>query len=136
MSVLPSRTIFTPSPWSTNSTSGNAAPPCETRYAGPLSGFLNTGVWTIPSPITEPSSQLAGLALKTASRHAFWIVVSRDGSTPGIVKSTLWMFAWPMPGDSTVTAKVVPSSLLPWPTTEAVSFGANGRLAQLDTTNG
>ena len=38
MSVLPSRRICTPSPCSTNSTSGNAAPPWETRYAGPVSG--------------------------------------------------------------------------------------------------
>ena len=78
----------------------------------------------------------AGFALNTASRHAFWIVVRREGSTAGIVRSTLWMFAWPSPGDSTVTAKCVPLTLLPGPETVAVSFGANGRLAQLATLKG
>ena len=34
---------MTPSPCSTNSTSGNAASPCETRYAGPLQRVLEDG---------------------------------------------------------------------------------------------
>ncbi len=34
--------------------------------------------------MTEPSSQLAGFASNTASTQAFWIVVSREGSTAGV----------------------------------------------------
>ena len=62
MCVLPSSTSVMPSPCSTNSTSGNAAPPWETRYAGPVSGLLSTGVWIVACPITDPSGHDAGLA--------------------------------------------------------------------------
>ena len=54
-----------------DSTSGNAAPPCETRYAGPLSELLKTGVWIVACPITDPSGHDAGLALNAPSVQAF-----------------------------------------------------------------
>ncbi len=88
-----------PSPCSTNSTSGNAAPPWETRYAGPVSGLFSTGVWIVALPITEPSSHAAGLALNTASGHAFWSVVRREGSATGSCRSTFAMFACPSPAE-------------------------------------
>jgi hypothetical protein len=81
-------------------------------------------------PITEPSSQAAGLPLKTPSGQAFWIVVSREGRAIGSCSSTLAMFACPRPADSTLTSRLVPLFLLACPPAEAVSFGANGRLAQ------
>ena len=45
--------------------------------------------------ISDAAGQVAGLALNCASGHAFWIVVSLEGRTEGIVSSTLWMFASP-----------------------------------------
>ena len=57
MSVLPSSRMWMPSLWSTNSTSGKAAFPCETMIAGPVSGFFSTGVVTVALPMNESSGQ-------------------------------------------------------------------------------
>src|ERR1035438_6221502 len=84
----------------------------------------------------EPSSQAAGLALKTASTHAFWIVDRREGIAIGSCRSTFAMFAWPRPADSTLTLRAAPLALLACAPVPAVSLGLNGSFAQLATWNG
>src|SRR5947209_16419811 len=78
----------------------------------------------------DSDGQLSGPALNLASGHAFWRVGRRDGSSRGIVRKTLWMFACPTPADSSFTLKLVPFTRLPCPVVEAVSFGANGSAEQ------
>jgi hypothetical protein len=70
MFTLPTRSSVIPSPWKTITTSGNAAPPWETKYAGPLNGFARTGVVAIAVPMFEPAGHDAGFAANTASVHA------------------------------------------------------------------
>src|SRR5664280_607971 len=135
MSVLPSKTIWTPSPCSRNSTSGNAAPPWETRIAGPVSGAFRTGVCAVAVPTNDPSGHPAGLALNCASVHAFCSVVSREGSDIGSCRLTLLMFA--SPGFwAILTVRLAPLALLVWPWVEAANDGLNGRLAQFAAWNG
>src|SRR5436190_16501672 len=137
MSVLPSRMIVTPSPCSTNSTSGKDALPCDTRYAGPDSGFVNTGVRIVARPMFEPSGQPeTGLASNRKSRQAFWIVDRREGSWMGSATKTLPMPAWPSPLEVVTTLKVTPLGLLPWPVTSASKPGLKGSEAQLATWKG
>src|ERR1700694_4332950 len=71
MSVLPTRITRTPLASSTRSRSGNAAPPCETRYAEPVMVLGSVGVLARAVPTSEPSGHFAGVAANTASRHAF-----------------------------------------------------------------
>src|SRR6202035_966603 len=71
MSVLPSRITRTPLPSSTRSRSGNAAPPWETRIAGPFIFAGSVGVLARTPPTNEPPGQLNGLALNVASGQAF-----------------------------------------------------------------
>src|SRR5262249_2747682 len=130
MLVLPSRMIVRPSPCRTNSTSGNATFPCETRYAGPDRGFLNTGVRIVALPICEPSGQVAGLASKTAARQAFCSVESLAGNVLGRVTVVFAMFAWPRPALATVIFRLAPLALLVLPRVLALKTGLNGRFAQ------
>src|SRR5436190_7986560 len=137
MSVLPSRMIVTPSPCSTNSTSGKDALPWETRYAGPESGFLNTGVEIFAWPMLESAGQPeTGLASNRKSRHAFWIVDRREGSWMGSATNTLAMLACPSPFEVVITLKPTPLGLLPCPLTSASKPGLKGSEAQLATWNG
>ena len=62
IAVLPTRITRTPLPSSSRSRSGNAAPPWETRYAGPVSLPGRTGVVTVALPTFELPGQLYGLA--------------------------------------------------------------------------
>ena len=80
MSVLPTRIARTPLASSTRSRSGNAAPPCETRIAGPFSLPGSVGVFARAPPTNEPLGQWNGLASNVAAGQAFCSVVSRDGS--------------------------------------------------------
>src|SRR5580658_305011 len=91
--TFPVRLTVTPSPCKIATTSGNAAPPCETRYTGPDKGFANTGVLAVAVPICEPTGQPAGLAANCASVHACWIVDNRAGNCLGNVTSTFAVFA-------------------------------------------
>src|ERR1035438_3075800 len=84
----------------------------------------------------DPSSHVAGLASNTLARHAFWIVVRREGSAIGSCRAPLAMFACPSPADVIFTFRFAPLSLLPRPPAVAVSFGLNGRLQELTTWNG
>ena len=93
-------------------------------------------MWIVAVPITDPSSQAAGFASKLLASHAFWIVVSLDGSAFGIVRNTFAIPACPRPAEVASTLKPVPLFLLPCPATLAVSFGLNGSVAQLDAWNG
>src|SRR4051794_28296633 len=77
----------------------------------------------------DPSGQLAGLASKTLSMHAFWIVVKRDGSCSGSATRVLPMFAWPGP-EVTLTVRLAPLALLVLACVDAVKVGLNGSLAQ------
>src|SRR5580692_7123808 len=105
-------------------------------YAGPISGFFRTGVCTIAWPITEAASQEAGFVLNACSVQAFCSVLSREERALGIWIASFAMFACPIPAEVTLIFKFVPLALLPCPTAEAVSFGANGRLWQFVTWNG
>src|ERR1700724_2721982 len=135
MKVSPSSTSRIPSPCSTNSTSGKAALACETRYAGPVSGFLRTGVRAVADPITEPSGQVAGFLANTWSGQACWIVVSLEGISPGITSLVLPMFA--CPGDDlTLTVRLAPFCLLKSLSVEISNTGLKGRLPRLFTWNG
>src|ERR1700720_414217 len=80
MFVLPTRITVTPSPLSTRSRSGNAAPPCETKIAGPVSLSGSTGVVTTASPTRELEGQASGAALNVACRQAWLSVLRREGS--------------------------------------------------------
>src|SRR6266480_2978439 len=71
MSVLPTTITRTPLASSTRSRSGNAAPPWETRIAGPFIFEGSTGVFARTPPTNEPDGQLNGFALNVASGHAF-----------------------------------------------------------------
>src|SRR5271166_1232351 len=118
-----------------NSTSGNAAAPCETRYAGPVNGTFKTGVTAFAVPITDPAGHPAGLVSNCASVQAFCSVVRREGSASGSCRSTLWMFA--SPGFwVTLTTSEAPSALLVVPWVEAVKPGLKGRFLQPVTANG
>src|SRR5262249_17251983 len=86
-------------------------------------------------PITEPSGQVAGLALNVCSGHAFWIVVSREGSSTGNTILVLTMLA--CPGAAvTFTNRLVPLTLVKLASVVASSFGANGSLSQPVAWNG
>src|ERR1700730_16957770 len=95
MWTLPVRSTRTPSPCRISTTSGKAAPPCETRYTGPLSVPGSTGVLDLAIPISEPAGQVAGLASKVAAGQACWMVVSRAGSCWGSVTATDLTLACP-----------------------------------------
>src|ERR1700683_5509584 len=95
ISMLPVRSIVTPSPCRITTRSGNAAPPCDTRYAGPVTGPARIGVTAVPVPMSEPAGQEAGFAANVACGHACWIVVNRAGNCLGNVTATLRTFASP-----------------------------------------
>src|SRR5437588_12110224 len=81
----------------------------------------------------EPSGQPdSGLASKTLARHAFWIVVSRDGSAIGRATLVLAICSTPRPVDSTFTVRAAPSALLVLASVSAVNTGLKG-IEQLPT---
>ena len=92
MKVEATRSTRTPSPCSTTSKAGNASPPWETKYTGPLSGTGNTGESTLTMPITDAAGQFDGFASNVAATHAFCSVVNREGSCLGRSTLTLAMF--------------------------------------------
>src|SRR5437879_288142 len=62
ISVLPTRIVRTPEPSNSTSRSGNAAPPWDTRIAGPLSWPGSTGVVAVARPTVAPAGQREGSA--------------------------------------------------------------------------
>ena len=72
---------------------GNASPPCETKYAGPVNGTGNTGVVAVACPMIDTGGQFAGLASNVAAVHAFCRVFSWDGSCFGSSTLTFAMLA-------------------------------------------
>src|SRR3984957_13598637 len=93
MLVLPMSITVTPSPCSTRSRSGNAAPPCDTKIAVPVSLSGNTGVATVALPTFDSGGQLSGLALNVASGQALLSVLIREASSFGSLTSTDLMLA-------------------------------------------
>src|SRR4029077_17076884 len=61
MLVFPSKYSVIPSPCRTITRSGNATPPWDTRYAGPVSGLLSTGVCAVAIPTADAAGHAAGL---------------------------------------------------------------------------
>src|SRR5205085_12526008 len=84
-------------------------------------------------PMLEPSPHAAGLASKTWSGHACWIVVSRDGSAFGSVTMVFPMFACPSPREVTLTTRLAPPALLVFAAVNASNVGLNGTLGHLPT---
>src|SRR4030081_3054257 len=107
MSVLPTRITRTPLPSRTMSRSGKAAPPCETRNAGPVRGVGSVGVTALAVPTLDSLEQPSAFAAKVASGQAFWMVVSREGSAIGSCVNTERMFAW-FRGCVTFTCRLPP----------------------------
>src|SRR5271155_1654061 len=96
---------------------------------GPSRVAARSGVLTVAVPMSDPSGQLAGLAWKTAARHAFWSVVRREGSCRGNVSLTFAVFA--CPGVAvTLIVRLAPSSLLVFAWVDAVRTGLKGSVAQ------
>jgi hypothetical protein len=87
--VLPTKMKRTPwSPSNTMSKSGNAAPPCETRYAVPVNASGSTGVCTLALPTIAAWQLAAASAAKAASPHAFCNVLKRATNCLGNVTDT------------------------------------------------
>src|SRR5450759_2530330 len=93
MNVSPCRSTVMPWPESTTISSGNFAPPWETKYAGPDRTAERIGVVAVALPIRDAAGHAAGFALNVLSRHAFCNVVSLDGSCLGRLTLTERMFA-------------------------------------------
>src|ERR1700733_4003259 len=129
MSVLPARSIVTFSPCSTSTSWGNAAPPWETKYAGPVRGTFRIEVCTVAVATSDAAGHPAGLVLNCASVHALRSVVRREGSWLGSCTSTLPTFASPGLATS-LTSRLAPCALLACPLVEAVNDGLNGSVAQ------
>jgi hypothetical protein len=83
ISVLPLSLIVTPSPCSTISRLGKSSPPCETRYAGPASGWARSGVVAVAMPTSEAGGQVAGSVSNCVAGQARCRVLSREGSAVG-----------------------------------------------------
>src|SRR5580692_6506671 len=116
---------------------GNASPPWETKYAGPVNGTGITGVVAVACPTIDAAGHPAGLASNVASGQAFWSVVRREGSFLGSSTLTREMFASYGPaGYASFTCRLAPSAREVFPDTVAVSFGLNARTAQLVAWNG
>src|SRR6478609_4269341 len=94
MFVLPTRITVTPSPLSTRSRSGKAAPPCDTKTAGPVSLSGSTGVLTVTLPTNDVDGQASGFASNTDARQALASVLKREGRCFGNDTNTDLMFAW------------------------------------------
>src|SRR4029077_5004723 len=124
-----------------NTRSGNAAPPCDTKYAGPDTGFARTGVMAVAVPTRDASGHPAGLVLNCAPVHAFCNVVRRAGSCLGSVTRTFAMFASPPPVcgpplEVTFTVRLAPLALLVFPAVDAANPGLNGSVTQFAAWNG
>src|SRR4051794_2536548 len=116
----------------TRSRSGNAAPACETRIAGPRSGCGSVGVFTTAPPTKAPLGQRSGLVLNTASVQAFCSVVSLEGSERGSWTLTDLMFAWPSPWVTSVISVAPFEREVLW-LELALNFGANFSALQFAT---
>src|SRR2546426_5435259 len=134
MSVLPTRITRTPLPSSSRSRSGKAAPPWETRYAGPLSVPGRTGVVAVAVPTLAPAGQLKGFDAYVASGQACCSVVSREGSWTGSCVTTERMLAW-RAGCVTLTCRLSPFARDGWALVEALNEGVNASAPQPLTAN-
>src|ERR1700730_13865027 len=83
----------------------------------------------------EPSGHEAGVSSKTTARHAFWSVVSLEGSASGSARKVLPMFAWPNP-EVTLTLRLAPLFLLACAPVDASNVGLKGNEPQLATWKG
>src|ERR1700728_1408643 len=83
MNVVPVRSTLTPSPCSTTTSDGNASPPWETKYTGPVNGTGSSGVVAFTTPTIEAAGQLAGFDVNFAAVHACCSVVRREGNCFG-----------------------------------------------------
>src|SRR5580692_10082886 len=135
MFVLPTRITRIPSPSSSRSRSGNAAPPCETRIAGPFSFAESVGVFALTPPTNEPDGHVYGFALNTASEHAFCSVVSREGSCLGSCTSTDLTFE-PPAGTLSVVSRLAPLAFEVFAPAADPNDGLNASAPQLLTWNG
>src|SRR5579859_4612990 len=135
MSVLPTRMMRTPLPSSTMSRSGNASPPWETKYAGPLIGVGSTGVIAVAVPTCDSGEQLNGFASNVFARHAFWSVVKREGSAFGSTVTLERMFASPA-GWVTVTLRLVPFTFVTFALVDADNAGLKASFSQPSAWNG
>ena len=110
--------------------SGNFAPPCDTKYAGPVSGTGRIGVVALACPIREAVEQAAGLALNVLAGHAFCSVDRREGSCLGRSTLTFAMFVW-VPcgvlGYVSFTDRLAPLRRVVLPEVETLKFGLNPR---------
>jgi hypothetical protein len=122
------------SPCMMMSRSGKAAPPWETRYAGPVSGTSSRGVIAVAVPTTEPAGQPAGLAAYWPSGQAFCSVTRREGSAIGSCVPTFLIAA--SPGFCAIFTSSDAPWKLPLPAVAAVNDGWNGSPAQPATANG
>ena len=96
MSVLPTRITRTPSAFEHEVEVGELrAAAARPGRPGPSVCVGSVGVLARAPPTFEPSGQLNGFAANICGRHAFWSVVSRDGSCLGSVTSTDLMSASP-----------------------------------------
>src|SRR5580658_10098893 len=129
MSILPVRSTVTPSPCRMATTLGNAAPPWDTKYTGPVRAVARIGVVAVAVPKLESAGHDAGFAANAVSVHAFWIVgMRRAGSSLGSVTATLWVFACPSPLVY-FTSRLAPLALLLFAWVETVNEGLNARFA-------
>jgi hypothetical protein len=114
--------------------SGNFAPPCETKYAGPVRGPARIGVLTRTDPTCEEDGQLLGSSAKTFSVHAFCSVFNGEGSCLGSDTLTFATFASfpgpPSSGSASVTCRLAPSTREVCAEVEALNAGLKNRLEQ------
>src|SRR6478672_5398334 len=129
MSVVPSRITRTPPSCSTRARLGKASAAWETRYAGPVRLPGRTGVVAVAVPTFDAAGQLAGLASKVDCVHAFWRVVSRDGSWRGSCVKTERMLAWWAPC-VTSTLRPAPFALETLELVDTLNDGLKGRAVQ------
>ena len=61
---------ITPSPCKTTTGLGRMLRPCETRYTGPASSWVSTGVRALAIPMTDAYGHDAGSPLKVAGGQA------------------------------------------------------------------
>ena len=66
--MLPTRSSVTPSPCRITTRSGNAAPPCETRYAGPVDGVREDRGRRSRGPDVRPRGTRRGVRVERRSR--------------------------------------------------------------------
>ena len=95
-------------------------------------------MWIVACPMIDlPGCSAAGFALKVASWHAFWSVVSREGSCYRQLQVDFGDVRLPEPGRFDLDGEARAVELCsPARQRDAVSFGANGKPPQPVTWNG